>query len=92
MLVDSEDFNLAYWYGIPVNKSTSSIEILAWVLAFDSFRYIFFTNRQKKRVPSVREFMAEYYFFVRNICSFNKNIKIAYSCAFRNTSLLLAIG
>jgi hypothetical protein len=89
---ESEEFNLAFWYGIPVNKSSSSIEILAWVLVFDSFRYIFFTNRQKKQVLSVREFMAEYYFFVKNICCFNKNLKLANSIAFRNTSFLQAIG
>jgi hypothetical protein len=45
------------------------------ILVFESFRYILFKNRQRKRILPTRVFLDELTFFVKFICKFNRSLK-----------------
>jgi hypothetical protein len=62
------------------------------ILVHDSFRYILFKNRQRKRILPTRVFLDEITFFVKFICKFNRNLKNAFLMGLSETIFLRAIG
>jgi hypothetical protein len=88
----STDFRLLYWYGKIVNIPTTSLNKIFMIIIFDSFRYILFKSRQRKRVLTFRMFMDELTFFVKFICRFSRTLKNAFQSGLSGTILARAIG
>jgi hypothetical protein len=88
----STDFRLLNWHGKIGNSPTTSLKKICMTLVFESFRYILFKNRQRKRVLTTRVFLDELTFFVKFICRFNRNLKNAFQIGLSETIFLWAIG
>jgi hypothetical protein len=90
--IDQREFSLLYWYGAPQQQTATALNKLAYILIFDIFRFVFFTNRVRKRLLPVNIFFEEFVYCLQNVCKFNKNFKIALTVTFRGTRLLRAMG
>jgi hypothetical protein len=88
----SLDFRLKFWYGVATDSSTNTLHQLALIIVFDAFRYIFFKNRRSKKILSAEDFLDEIFFFLKNICKYNRRLKNAFFATFPGTQLLQAIG
>jgi hypothetical protein len=90
--VHSLDFRLKFWYGVATDSSTNTLNQLALIIVFYAFRYIFFKNRRSKKILTAENLLDEIFFFLENVCKYNKSIKNALSATFPGTQLLQAIG
>jgi hypothetical protein len=90
--INSREFLLLYWYGIDGSQRINNATQSAYTMFFDTFRYIFFKNRQRRHSPTSLEFKTEFVCMLKWICKFNKKIKAIIRCTFINTILLQAIG
>jgi hypothetical protein len=88
---DTEFLDL-YWFGTNNTQGETSINIFANLLIFDSFRYLIFKHRLRRVLPTSRDFIIEFCFFIRMLCKTNKKIKSALHCSFRGMILLQALG
>jgi hypothetical protein len=75
--VDSDGFKRLFWFGIPPQNNSFKDDLnntLGFQMVYDIFRYIFFKNRKRCRIPTEEEFLAVYKFFFVNLYNANKKL------------------
>jgi hypothetical protein len=88
---DAEFLNL-YWFGTNGTQDETNINIFANLIIFDSFRFLIFKHRIRRALPTCRDFIIGFCFFIRMMCRTNKKIKSALNCSIPGAILLQALG
>jgi hypothetical protein len=71
----TSQFKLLYWFGLYRPESMTTTRNVVFNLFFDTFKYIVFKNRLRKRIPNVESLIAEIKFTLFWVCKTNKKIK-----------------
>jgi hypothetical protein len=81
-----------YWYGIHDNDNVTASTNYCYLFFFDSFRYILFRNRVKKRLLSLVDFVAEFVYFLQCIFCSNKKLEKLFFRTYELANFLQASG
>jgi hypothetical protein len=87
--IDSADFEKLYWFG---ETDSGPDKNLANMLFFESFRFLVFRYRMRKKIPGDECFLGELSTFIKYMCMYNKKIKMAMLSTYPNTIFSQAIG
>ena len=87
--INSPSFQALYWYGVcPGNIADNGYTLLV----VDSFKYVLWKFKKRKKIPNLISFNREYFFTLSNISNMSKKVRLGISNSNFLTNFLPGLG